>query len=122
MLKPDFGNQCCELEEEIDPAFPEPLMKEIQYTIFVDSNRGHDKVKGKSITGMIGLLGSSTVTWSTKRQSSAMTAKFGAEFVSLKKVVEESIVYRCYCRSFGMIVSKPTIAFEDNMAVVINST
>ena len=91
-LKPDFGNQCCEFEEETDLAFPEPLIKETQATIFVDSNHGHDEATGKSITGMIDSLGSTPATWSTKRQSSAMTATFGAELVSLKKTVEEEIV------------------------------
>ena len=43
-FKPDFGYQHCEFEEEIDPTFPEPLTKEIQATIFVDSNHGNDKV------------------------------------------------------------------------------
>ena len=120
-LKPEFGNQHYEFEEEIDPAFPEPLMKEIQATIFVDSNHGHDKVIEKYINGMIGLLGSTLVSWSAKRQSSAMTVTFGVEFISLKKAVEKVIVYRYHCRVFGKRVSKPTIMHEDNMAVFVNS-
>ena len=55
-LKQDFRYQYCEFEEEIDPEFPEALMDEIQTTIFIDSNHGHDKVTRKSIIGLIGLL------------------------------------------------------------------
>ena len=60
-LKPDFGNQYCEFEEEIDPEFPEALMDEIQMTIFADSNYDYDKVTGKLITGLIRLLGSTLI-------------------------------------------------------------
>ena len=51
-----------------------------------------------------------------------MTSTFGAEFTSLKKVIEEAIAYRYYCRSFGMFITKPTIIHKDNMVVVMNST
>ena len=97
------------------------MTKKIQATIFVDSNHGHDEITGKSIAGMIGLLASTPVTWLAKRKSSVMTSTFGSEFISLKKVAEEAIVCRCYCRSFGMRATKPTLTHEDNVAIVINS-
>ena len=103
--KPDFGNQNCKFHEELDDKFPEPLMKEIGATIFVDSNDGNDKVTGRSITGLMSSLGSTPVNWLTKRKYSCLTSTFGAEFVSLKKEVEKSIVMRCYCRSFGIKVT-----------------
>ena len=55
-----------------------------------------------------------------QRQSSYLTSDFGAEFTILKKSVEEAIVIRFYCRSFGMKVTRPTITCEDDMPVVIN--
>ena len=122
VIKPDYGNQYCEFNEELDDKFPEPLMKEIGSTIFVDSNHGHDKVTGKSITGIVSLLGSTPANWYAKRQSSCLTSTFGAEFISLKKAVEEAVALRCYCRSFGMKVTRPTITHEDNMSVVMNCT
>ena len=51
-----------------------------------------------------------------------MTSAFGAEFTSLNRAVEEVIVYRYFCRSFGMRVTKPTIIYEDNMSVVLSSS
>ena len=122
VLKLDVGNQFCKFEEETHPAFPEPLMKETQATIFVDSSHGHGKATCKSFTGVIGLLGSTPETWSAKRLSLAMTATFGAELSSLKKKVKEAIACRHHCRAFGMRVPKPKITHEDNMAVVINSS
>ena len=97
-------------------------MNEIGSTIFVDSNHGHDKVTGKLITGLISLLGSTPANWYAKRQSSCLTSTFGAEFVSLKKAVEEAVVMRYYCRAFGMKITKPTVIYEDNMSVVMNYT
>ena len=122
ILEPDFGHQYSDYEEEIDSSFPIPLMDEIRSTIFVDSNYSHDKVTGKSITGLVGFLGGTPITWYAKRQSSVMTSTFGAEFTSLKKAVEEAEMYRYYCRAFGMKMTKPTVIFEDNMAVVLNSS
>ena len=67
VIKPDFGNQCCEFQEEMDDKFPDPLLDEIGVTIFVDPNHGHDKVTGKSITGLMSLIGSTPVNWHAKR-------------------------------------------------------
>ena len=68
------------------------------------------------------MLGSTPVTWHAKIKSAVTTSTFGTEFTSLKKVVEEAVTYRCYCRLFGMRITKPTIVYEDNVAVVMNST
>ena len=91
-------------------------------TIFVDLNHGHDKVTGKSITDLIGLLGSTPINWYAKWQSAVMTLTFGAEFTSLKRAAEEAIVYWYFFRSFGMRVTKPTIIYEDNISVVLSSS
>ena len=47
-------------------------MKELQLTMFVDSNHAHDKKTRKSITGLLGLLGNTPATWHAKRQSVVM--------------------------------------------------
>lgn len=122
IIKPYFGHQHSEFDEEVDDKFPEPLMEEIRSNIFIDSNHGHDRVTGKSITRLLGFVGGTPITWNEKRQSSVMTSSFGAEFISLKRAVEEAISCRYYCRFFGMRLSKPTIICEYNMSVVLDST
>ena len=52
-MTPDFGSQYSDFVEEQDPKVSEPLMKELTVSIFVDSNHGHDKITGKSVTGII---------------------------------------------------------------------
>ena len=87
-----------------------------------DSYHGHDLVTGKSISGIIGFLVSTPIGWTSKRQSSVQSATFGAEFVTSKRGVDEAMAYRCYLRSFGVQITKPTMIYEDNMSVLINST
>ena len=55
-LKEDFGNQYCYFKEEIDPQFPEALMKELPISISCDADHGHNKTTGQSITGIIFVL------------------------------------------------------------------
>jgi len=112
-IKEDFGYQCSYFQEEIDPRFPTPLSRELEITIFVDADHGHDKVTGRSITGLLGFVGSALVIWSSKRQSSVQTSTFGAEFTALKKAVEEATAI-CYdLRSMGVKVEKPTPIYVD---------
>jgi hypothetical protein len=69
-LKEDFGGQYKYFHEDLDPRFPEPLIKELDINIFVDANHAHDKVTGRSITGVFRFVGSTPVIWSSKRQAS----------------------------------------------------
>ena len=118
----DFGHQYEDCEEELDPNFPPALMGEIKTTVFVDSDHGHDKRTGRSITGFVGLFGSTPGSWGSKRQSSVQASTFGAEFLAVKRAVEEAVTYRYFLRSFGCKVSIPTVIYGDNRATFISST
>ena len=106
----------------MDPRFPEPLMEELDIHNFVDADHAHDKVTGRSVTGMILFVGSTPVVWISKQQTSVQTSTFGAEFVALKKAVEEVVAIRYHLRSMGVKVTKATPVFVDNMSVVLNSS
>eukprot|EP00980_Cylindrotheca_fusiformis_P019026 scaffold6396_cov63-Cylindrotheca_fusiformis.AAC.1 len=51
----------------MDPRFPAPLMDELAINIFVDADHAHDKVSGRSITGLLATVGSTPVTWKSKK-------------------------------------------------------
>jgi hypothetical protein len=121
-LKEDFGGQYLYFQEDLDPKFPEPLVPEMDINIFVDANHAHDKVTGRSVTGLFCFVGSTPVSWRSKRQASVQTSTFGAEFTALKKAVEEGITLRYYLRSMGIKVAKSTPIFVDNMGVVLNAS
>jgi len=118
---PDFGNQYLDFKEEIDPKCPPPKMPELATTVFADSDHGHDQLTGKSITGLISFVGRTPITWSSKRQASVQTSTFGAEFVALKKAVEEAVTLRYYLRSMGVYVTKPTVIYGDNLSSIKNT-
>ena len=121
-LKEDFGGQYQYFHEDLDPKFPEPLVPEMAVNIFVDANHAHDKVTGRSVTGLFCFVGCTPVLWKSKQQASVQTSTFGAEFTALKKAVEEVITLRYYLRSMGISVTKPTPIFVDNMGVVLNAS
>ena len=121
-LKEDFGGQYQYFNEDLDPRFPPPLVSPLDINLFVDANHAHDKITGRSITGIFGFVGSTPVIWSSKRQASVQTSTFGAEFTALKKAVEEVITLRYYLRSMGIQVNKVTPIYVDNMGVVLNAS
>ena len=55
-LNQDFGNQYHYFTEDIDPIFPEALVQELEINVFVDADHGHDKVTGRSVTGIFAFL------------------------------------------------------------------
>lgn len=93
----------------------------MEVTIFVDANHGHDQVTGKSVTGVIIFVGRTPIQYFSKRQGSVQTSTFGAEFVALKAAVEEAIAIRYYLRSMGVLVSKPTVIYGDNLSAIKNT-
>jgi hypothetical protein len=121
-LKQDFGGQYSYFKEEMDPRFPIALLPELDINIFSDADHAHDKVTGRSITGIFGVVGSTPVIWSSKRQASIQTSTFGAEFTALKKAVEESVTLRYHLRSMGIQVSKPAPIWVNNIGVVLNAS
>lgn len=120
-LEPDFGNQYADFVEDMDDKLPSPKMEELPITIFVDSNHGHDLVTGKSISGILAFVGRTPIVWHSKRQGSVQSSTFGAEFIALKKGVEEAITIRYYLRSMGVKVSEPTVIYGDNLSAIKNT-
>ena len=121
-MNEDFGKQYHYFKEQIDPMFPEPLITGLSTTFFSDSDLAHDKVTGRSITGVIGLVGSTPVTAISRRQSSVQTSTFGAELTALKTTTEEVLELRYFMRSLGILVDQATPIFVDNAGVVLNTT
>ena len=121
-IEADFGNQYSDFVEELDNRVPIEKMKELALNIFVDSNHGHDKMTGRSVTGMISFVGRTPVHWSAKRQGAVQSATFGAEFVALKRAVEEAITLRYHMRSMGVAVTQPTVIYGDNLSAITNAT
>ena len=121
-MKYDFENQYEYFSKDIGKHFPEPLFDELDIHVFVDSDRGHDKVIGISITGLFSVVGTTPTTLSSKRHTVVQTSTFGAEFTALKKDFKESFMLWYHLRSMGIKVSKPTPAFVDIISVLLNAS
>ena len=79
------------------------------------------KTANKKKSGYLRFLRRTPVKYFSKRQVSVQTSTFGAEFVSLKRAVEEAVTIRYYLRSMGVKVSKPTIIYGDNLSAIRNT-
>ena len=121
-FKADFEDQYRYAKEEIDPGFPEPKGKPLATTIFVDSDHAHDTVTRRSITGILVVVGSTPVSWMSKRQGAVATSTYSAEFCAMRTAAEEAISIRYMLRSLGVPVVEPTKVFGDNLGVIQNAS
>ena len=69
----------------------------------------------EGISGIIRFVGSTPVIWTSKRQTSVQTSTFGAEFVALKRAVEQVVELRYCMRAMGTMVLKSTKIYVDKM-------
>jgi len=117
-----FKEQYPDAFEELDERFPIPFGPPIQSSIFFDSDHAHDLKTKRSCTGIIVYVGSTPVTWSSKRQTSIQTSSYGAECMAGKTACEEAISIRYMLRCHGVRIKGPTILYGDNMGMVQSST
>ena len=79
---PLFINQYSNAFKEIDPAIPELFGPAIQMFIFFDSDLAHDLRTHKSCTGFVTFVGKTSVSWSSKHQTSIQTSSYGDKFMA----------------------------------------
>jgi hypothetical protein len=121
-FKADFEDQYKYAKEEIDPAFPEPKGKPIATSVFFDSDHAHDIETRRSISGILVVVGSTPVSWMSKRQGAIATSTYSAEFCAMRLATEEAIAIRYMLRSLGIQLDGPTKLFGDNMGVIQNAS
>ena len=108
--------------EEVDVNVPEPVVEEMEISVFVDSDHAHDKITRRSMTGMIIFVGRTPILYSSKRQGAIETSTYGAEFCAMKQATEEAISVRYMLRCLGVHVTRATRIFGDNNGVIQNAT
>ena len=85
----DFLKDYYDSKEELDLGFPLSFGPILESTILVDSDHAHDLLTHCSLTGLIGFMDSSPVTWSSQRQGYTVSSTFAAEFSALRTAIEE---------------------------------
>jgi hypothetical protein len=116
----DLTEQYAYTREELDHKFPRPLGKEMDVSIFFDSDHAHDKKTGRSISGVIVMVGSTPIIWKSKRQGAVQTSTYGAEISAMRLATEETITVRYMLRALGIKVSIPSSIAGDNAGVISN--
>ena len=112
-----YGN----VTEEIPCNMPTPKGREVKITVFADANLYHDKVTGRSVTGLLMMLNGTPIDWYSKKQNTVETATYGSEFVAARIGVDKTIETRYMLRMLGVPMNGPSIMFGDNLAVINSS-
>ena len=108
--------------EELDKRFLILFGPAIQSSIFFDSDHAHDLKTKRSCTRIIIYVGSTPVSWSSKRQTSIQTSSYGAEFMAGKTAHEGVISIRYMLWCLGVWVKGPTNLYGDNQLTLQSST
>ena len=124
-LIPDFLQDYPEASEELDSSMPKSFGPILSTTILVDADHAHDKKTRRSLTGLLAFVGSTPVTWYSKRQGSIASSTYAAEFSALRTATEEAVSLRYMLRCLGCQLpadgSCPTDIFGDNLSVILNA-
>jgi hypothetical protein len=88
---PDFLDDYDGAKEELGDGLPEAFGRELETSVFLDTDHAHDHQTRCSITGIIVFVGSTPVLWPSKGQGCIATSTYTAEFVAMRYAVEEAI-------------------------------
>ena len=112
-----YGN----VKEAIPLDMPEPLGKDVDLRLYVDSDHAGDKLVRRSRTGFFIFLNSALINWCSKKQATIETSVFGAEFVAMKHGMEALRGIRYKLRMMGVPILNPSYIQGDNMSVINNT-
>ena len=97
---------------------PKAKGRKVILTMYADANLYHDKVTGRSVTGLILMLNKTPIDWFSKKQLSVESATYGLEFVAARIGTDKIVEMRYMLRMLGVSVEGPSVMFGDNLAVV----
>ena len=124
-IKQDFLEDYPDAKEEMDPSFPLPFGPIMETTFMVDSDHAHDLKTRRSLTGVLGYVGSTLVIWKSKRQGTVASSTYAAEFSALRTATEEAMSLRYMLRCLGCNLPNngkhPTRLFGDNLGVLLSA-
>jgi hypothetical protein len=108
--------------EEIPPNAPEPKGKPVRTSTYADANLLHDRITGRSCSGILHFLNQTPRDSFSKRQNQVETAIYGSEFMTGRQAVEQIIDILYTLRMFGVPIDGPSWLLGDNQSVVTSST
>jgi hypothetical protein len=120
-IKTDCKSMYGDVKEMIPSDAPVPRGKEVDLCLFVDSHHDGEQFTRRSRTGFVIYLNMVPIVWFSKRQPTAESSVFGAEFVAMKNGIETCRVLRYKLIMMDVALSGATFVYGDNMSVVHNT-
>jgi hypothetical protein len=109
-------------KEEFPTNLPTPRGKPVLMTTYVDANLGHDKISGKSCTGVLHFLNKTPIDWFSKKQGTVESATFGSENVAARTALEQIKANKLALMHLGVPIHDTPILLGDNKSVVDSNT
>ena len=110
-----------DVKEAIPKNCPNPLGREVDIRMFVDSDHATNETTRRSRTGYFIYMNSALVNWRSKNQATIETSVFGSDFVAINQVMEAVRGLRYKLRMMGVKISGLTYVYGDNMLVIHNT-
>ena len=107
-------------QEKIDPILSIPIGPLLEISGYFDSDHGHDQKTRRSITGFLGYVGSTPVTWFSKRQGAMASSTYKTEFSVMRTGTEKIKSFRYMLRCLGITLDGPSMIYSDNLNVIQN--
>ncbi|CAN0068990.1 unnamed protein product [Heterosigma akashiwo] len=85
---------------------------------YTDADFCQDRIKGKSVTSYVIMLGDSPIVWASKLQTAVSTSTAEAEYLSLRSAVKDIMWLRHLLVDLGCPQAEPTPVVEDNSACI----
>jgi len=114
----DWTNIYGDVQEELPKNMPKAKGRKVKLTMFADANLYHDRLTGRSVTGLILMVNKTPIDWFSKKQISIESATYGSEFVAARIGTDKIVEMRYELRMLGVPIEGPSIMFGDNMAVI----
>ena len=85
---------------------------------YSDADWAGDVDTRRSTSGYVFQIGSSTISWSSKKQATVAKSSTEAEYVALSSATQEAVWLRSLMGDLGRQLDAPTIIYEDNQGAV----
>ena len=90
--------------------------------MYFDSDHSHDQVTRRSVSGVVSFVGSTPISWTSKRRGTIESSSYSPELCSGRVSSEEAIALWYMLRSLGVPVISATALCGDNLGMIISST
>ena len=85
---------------------------------YSDADWAGDVDTRRSTSGYVFQIGSSTVSWSSKKQATVAKSSTEAEYVALSSATQEAVWLRSLMGDLGRQMDAPTTIYEDNQGAI----